>query len=202
MGKIVVSENTSLDGVFQDPTGEEGSSRGGWFAQVNAEDRGGWAAAALTEAANAEALLLGRRSYEFFAARWPSRSGPFAERLNEMPKYVVTSSPDDLDWHNSSVLSGDVVKGISGLKHELDGDVIVYASFQLVATLVESDLIDEVRLTIYPFVLGTGNRLFAQTTAKIPLRLVRNTTTGDNLVSLTYEITRDSQGAKSPARSH
>src|SRR6516165_5198730 len=135
MGKIVISENVSLDGVVQDPTGDEGFRRGGWFGQI--KDRPGLGKLALDEALGAEALLLGRRSYEFFAARWPSRSGELADRLNSLPKYVLSSTLEDPDWSNSIVLNADAVSAVKKLKQELDGDIVVLASFQIVHTLME-----------------------------------------------------------------
>src|SRR2546421_2706596 len=144
MGKIVVSENVSLDGVVQDPTGEEGFRHGGWFDQFG--DREAWAKVEFDEALGAAALLLGRRSYEYFAARWPSRSGDWADRLNSLPKYVVSSSLADPDWTNSTVLKGEAVDEVSKLKRQLDGEIVVYASRQLVRTLMEHDLVDELRL--------------------------------------------------------
>jgi dihydrofolate reductase len=191
MGRIVVSENVSLDGVVQDPTGDEGFRRGGWFGQIGDKDRAEWAKVELDEALGTAALLLGRRSYEWFAARWPSRSGEWADRLNSLPKYVVSSTLEDPDWNNSTVLRGDVVNEVSKLKQELDGDVVVYASFQLVHTLLEHDLVDELRLMIYPVVLGAGERLFGQTSEKRPLRLVASRTVGESLAFLTYEPTRE-----------
>ena len=187
MGKIVISENVSLDGVVQDPTGEEGFKLGGWFTQIGAKDRAAWAEVELDEALGAAVLLLGRRSYEFFAARWPSRTGAFADRLNRMPKYVVSSTLAEPEWNNSTVLKGDVVDEVSKLRHEVSGDVIVYASGQLVHALMEHDLVDELRLMIYPFVLGAGERLFGQTSDKKPLRLMQVRTVGDSLAFLTYQ---------------
>ncbi len=189
MGRIVVSENTTVDGVVQDPTGEEGFSRGGWFAQVTDRDRQEWADAALAEALDAQALLLGRRTYEFFAARWPSRTGPLVERLNSMTKYIVSSSLHDPDWANSSVLTGDAASETADLKQNLDGDLLVYASFQLVRTLIEHGLVDELRLTLYPCVLGTGRRIFDDMNDKVPARLVSHRALGDNLAFLAYEFT-------------
>jgi dihydrofolate reductase len=188
MGKIVISENISLDGVIQDPTGEEGFRHGGWFGQIGDKDREAWARVELAEALGAEALLLGRRSYEYFAARWPSRSGEWADRLNSMPKYVVSSTLGDLDWNNSTVLKGDVIDEVPKLKHEVSGDIVVYASGQLVRTLIEHDLVDELRLMIYPFVLGDGERLFGQTSDKKPIRLVGTQTVGDGLAFVTYQF--------------
>jgi dihydrofolate reductase len=183
MGEIVISENVSLDGVVEDPSGDEGFRRGGWVGQV--KDREAVGKAVLDEALGAEALLFGRRSYEFFAARWPSRSGGLADRLNSLPKYVVSSTLEDPDWSNSIVLKGDVVKEVSKLKQELDGEIVVYGSIQLARTLMEHDLVDELRLMIYPVVLGAGERLFGETSDKKPLRLA-GSESGDEVAFLTY----------------
>src|SRR5919199_243566 len=148
MGKIVISENVSLDGVIQDPAGDEGFSRGGWVGLI--KDHPGAGKLAFDEAMGTEALLLGRRSYEFFAARWPSRSGELADRLNSLPKYVVSSTLQDPDWNNSTVIASDVVDEVSTLSRKINGDIVVYASFELVHTLIEHDLVDELRLMIYP----------------------------------------------------
>ena len=157
MGKIVISENASLDGVIQDPAGDEGFSRGGWVGLI--KDNPELNQLALDEALGAEALLLGRRSYEWFAARWPSRSGELADRLNSLPKYVVSSTLRDPDWNNSTVLTGDASDEVSKLKQELNGEIVVPASFQLLRTLIEHDLVDELRLKVFPVVLGDGERL-------------------------------------------
>jgi dihydrofolate reductase len=186
MGKIIISENVTLDGVVQDPTGDEGFRCGGWFGQVGNKDREEWAKVELDEALGADALLLGRRTYEFFAARWPSRSGRWADRLNRMPKYVVSATLQDPDWNNTTVLTGDVAAAVSALCRKVNGDIIVYASFQLVHTLLEHGLVDELRLIIYPFVLGAGQRLFAGTGPTKHLRLVDTRTVGDGLAFLTY----------------
>ncbi|MFF4253640.1 dihydrofolate reductase family protein [Streptomyces sp. NPDC001663] len=196
MGKIIISENVSLDGVVQDPTGDEGFSRGGWFLQLGDEDREAWAKRLLDEALGAEALLLGRRSDEWFAARWLSRNGEWADRLNSLPKYVVSSTLQEPRWSNSTafkgrVLNGDVVDEVAKLKQELDGDIVVYASTQLVHTLLEHDLVDELRLTIFPVVLGAGERLFGETTGREPMRLIDTRTVGDGLAFLTYQLVRD-----------
>jgi dihydrofolate reductase len=194
MGRIVISENVTLDGVVQDPAGDEGFRRGGWFAQIGDKDREAWAQVEFDEALGAEALLLGRRSYDFFAARWPSRSGGWADRLNSMRKYVVSSTLEGPAWNNSTVLKGDVVTEISKLKQELDGEIVVYASAQLGHTLLEHDLVDEVRLFVHPFVLGAGKRLFGETSDKKPLRLLDTRTVGDGLAYLTFECVRDAAG--------
>jgi dihydrofolate reductase len=190
MGRIVVSENVSLDGVVQDPTGEEGFRHGGWFSQIGERDREAWAKVGLEEALGAEAFLLGRRSYEFLASRWPSRTGQWADRLNSMPKFVVSSTLADPAWNNSTVLAGDVVSEISKLKLELNGDIVVAASFQLVHTLIEHDLVDELRLIVYPVVLGSGERLFGETPDKHHMRLLEAATVGDGLAYLSYDVVR------------
>jgi dihydrofolate reductase len=191
MGKIVISENVSLDGVVQDPTGDEGFRHGGWFGQIGDKDREEWAKVELHEALGTEALLLGRRSYEWFAARWPSRRGEWADRLNSLPKYVVSSTLEDPDWNNSTVLKGDVVNEVSKLKQELGGEIVVYASRQLVRTLMKHDLIDELRLMVYPVVLGAGERLFGETSDKKSMRRLNTRTVGDGIAYLTYEAVRD-----------
>jgi len=188
MGKIIVSDNVSLDGVIQDPAGDEGFSRGGWVGLI--KDLPGAAKLALDEALGSEALLLGRRSYEWMAGRWPSRSGALADRLNSMPKYVVSSTLADPDWNNSTVLEGDVVNQVAKLRHELDGDIVIVVSFQLVRTLMEHDLVDELRLKIYPVVLGAGERLFGETSDKKPMRLVDTQTVDGDVAFVTYERVR------------
>src|SRR5829696_6619988 len=200
MGKIVISENVSLDGVVQDPTGEEGFRHGGWFAQVGDKDREERAKVMLDEALGAEAFLLGRRSYEFLAARWPSRNGELADRLNSLPKYVVSSTLEDPDWNNSTVLKGDVVDEVSKLKQELNGEIVVLGSPQLARTLMEHGLVDELGLMIYPVVLGAGARLFGETSDKKPMRLVDTQTVGDGIALLTYELVRDAERASDGAR--
>jgi dihydrofolate reductase len=188
MGTIVISENVSLDGVVQDPTGDEGFRHGGWFNQIGEKDREAWAKVEYAEALGAEAMLLGRRSYEFFASRWQSRTGGWADRLNSMPKYVVSSQLADPEWSNSTVLNGDVVSEVTKLKRRLDGGIVVYASRPLVRTLLEHDLADELRLIVFPVVLGVGERLFGETTDKKPLRLIDSRTVGDGLAYLTYRL--------------
>jgi dihydrofolate reductase len=192
MGKLIISENVSLDGVVQDPTGEEGFKHGGWFASVGDRDRDERAKVMLDEALSTEAMLLGRRSYEFLATRWPSRAGALADRLNSKPKYVVSSTLQHAAWNNSNLLSGDAVAEVSKLKQQLSGDIVITASFQLVRAVLEHDLADELRVMIHPVVLGSGERLFDDTAGKIPLRLLGARTVGDNLAFLTYQIVRDS----------
>ena len=154
MGTIVVSDNVSLDGVIQDPAGDEGFRVGGWVGLI--KDREEVNKVTLDEALGTEALLLGRRSYEWFAERWPARTGELADRLNSLPKYVVSSTLEAADWNNSTVLKGEAVDEVSKLKQALDGEIVVYASRQLVHTLMEHDLVDELRLMVYPVVLGAG----------------------------------------------
>jgi dihydrofolate reductase len=192
MGKIVMSgpQNVSLDGVVQDPDGAEGFSRGGWFVEFGGKDLEAWNEVALDDARRAEAWLLGRRSYEFFGSRWRPRTGELADRLNRLPKYVVSSILEDPDWENSRVLRGDVVTEVSKLKRELDGEIVVPASYQLGRTLIAHDLVDELRLVVFPVVLGTGEHLFGETGTQKPLRLVDARTIGDSLSFLTYEFVR------------
>ena len=192
MGKIVMSgpQNVSLDGVVQDPDGEEGFRLGGWFAEFGGKDLEAWNKVALGEALRAEAWLLGRRSYEFFGARWRPRSGELADRLNSIPKYVMSSTLEDPEWNNSTVLKGDVVTEVSKLKQELDGEIVVPGSHQLARTLIEHDLVDELRLVVFPVVLGAGERLFGESSGQKPMRLVDTRTIGDGLAFLTYEFVR------------
>jgi dihydrofolate reductase len=191
MGKIVVSENVSLDGVIQDPAGVEGFSRGGWVGRIGSQGREEAAKVALDEALRAEAFLLGRRSYEFLAARWPSRTGAFADRLNRFPKYVVSSTLDAPSWNNTTVLKGDVLGEVTKLRQEIEGEILVAASFQLWHTLMEHDLVDEMRLMIYPVVLGAGDRLFGDTRDQKIMRLI-NARPVDDLALLVYEpVKRD-----------
>jgi dihydrofolate reductase len=193
MGRIVMSgpQNVSLDGVVQDPDGKEGFKRGGWFVNFGGKDLEEWNKIALDETLRAEAWLLGRRSYEFFGARWRPRSGELANRLNSMPKYVVSSTLEDPEWNNSTILQGDVVAEVSKLKHERDGDIVVPGSYQLGRTLMEHDLVDELRLVVFPVVLGAGERLFGETSHNKPMRLVETKTIGDGLAFLTYELVRE-----------
>ena len=189
MARIVASENVSLDGVIQDPAGDEGFRHGGWVGLI--KDNPELNQLALDEALGAEALLLGRRSYEWFAARWPSRSGELADRLNSLPKYVVSATLEHPAWNNSTVLKGDVPNEVSTLKQHIDGDIVIAGSFQLVRTLIEHDLVDELRLTVFPVAVGAGERLFGETSDKRPLRLIRTKTVGNGLAHLTYERARE-----------
>ena len=188
MGKIVISENVTLDGVIQDPAGDEGFRLGGWVGRI--ADRPAVAKITLDEALATEALLLGRRSYEWLAARWPARTGELADRLNSMPKYVVSSTLEDPAWNNSTVLRGDVLSEVSALKRELNGEILVPGSFQLVHALMEQDLVDEIRLKVFPAVLGAGARLFGETSDKKSLRLLDTQIVEGGIAFLTYQPVR------------
>ena len=189
MGKIVVSENVTLDGVIQDPAGDEGFRYGGWVGLISSSPQLG--KLALEEARGQKAFLLGRRSYEWLAGRWPSRTGELAARLNSLPKYVVSSTLEHPAWNNSTVLKGDVLAEVAALKQQIDGDIVVPGSFQLVRTLMEHDLVDELRLKIFPVVLGSGERLFGETSDKKPLCLVDAQTVEGDVAFLTYERVRN-----------
>jgi dihydrofolate reductase len=190
MGKLVVTTNVSLDGVVQDPDGQEGFRLGGWFGQFGGKDLEGWTKVETDEALQADAMLLGRKSDEWFATRWQDRTGEWADRLNSLPKYVVSTTSSEPKWSNSRLLNGDVVKDVSKLKQEIPGEILIYASYQLVQTLIEHGLVDEFRLVIFPVVLGAGKRLFGESSDKTPLRLVRTQTIGEGLSLLTYQVVR------------
>jgi dihydrofolate reductase len=183
MGKIVVTEFVSLDGVMEDPGGAEDFKYGGWTFEV---DRGEGDKFKLDETFATDALLLGRRTYEEFAKAWPSRTGEFAEKFNSMPKYVVSSTLKEPSWTNSTVLDGDLVDAVTKLKAEHDGDIVVHGSAQLAQALVDHGLVDELRLMVFPVVLGAGKRLFGATSDKKRLRLVESRTVGDGVVILVY----------------
>ena len=185
MGRIVVTEFVSLDGVMEGPAGDDGFVRGAWSFEIDRGDEGD--KFKLDETVQAEALLLGRRTYEGFAAAWPSREGEFADKFNNMPKYVVSSTLDDPEWNNTTVLSGDLEEEVSKLRREHEGDIVVHGSAQLVHALVENDLVDELRLMVFPVVLGTGKRVFGETSDKKPLRLADSKTVGDGVTILVYE---------------
>ena len=185
MGKIVVTEFISLDGVVEDPGGSEDFKHSGWSFEIERGDEGDQFK--LDETMSAEALLLGRRTYEGFADAWPSREGEFADKFNNMPKYVVSSTLKDPDWTNSTVLGGDVADEVSKLREQHDGEIVVHGSVQLVQALIEHGLVDELRLMVFPVVLGAGKRLFGETSDKRRLKLAESTTVGDGVQILTYE---------------
>jgi dihydrofolate reductase len=200
MGKIVITEFVSLDGVVEDPGGIGDFKHRGWTFEIDRAEEGeellarvpiAVAEYKLRETLGTEALLLGRITYEEFAALWPSRDGEFADKFNSVPKYVVSSTLEDPEWNNSTVLAGDVVEKVSRLKRELDGEIVVHGSIRLARTLIEHDLVDELRLMVYPVVLGSGDRLFGELSDKKPLRLVDTRTVGDGVVIHTYEPVRD-----------
>ena len=195
MGRIVVTEFVSLDGVVEDPGGSEHFERGGWAFETDRGAEGNQFK--LDETMASEALLLGRVTYEGFAASWPSRDGEFADKFNSMPKYVVSSTLQDPEWNNTTVLKGDVVEEAAKLRQERDGDIVVHGSARLVQTLLDHDLVDEVRLMVFPVVLGTGKRLFGDTNAKKPLRLADSKTVGDGIAILTYHPAGEDANASS-----
>jgi dihydrofolate reductase len=185
MSRIVVTEFVSLDGVMEGPGGDNDFVRGAWSFEF---DRGPEGDQFKTdETMNAEALLLGRRTYEGFAAAWPSRDGEFADKFNSMPKYVVSSTLEDPQWTNTTVLKGDVADEVSKLREREGGDVIVHGSAQLVQALVEADLVDELRLMVFPVVLGTGKRLFGETSEAKRLALKESQVVGDGVALQVYE---------------
>ena len=196
MGTIVLSSNVTLDGVAQDPDGEESFERGGWFHQsVGGKDLEEWVSRETEEALDADALLLGRRSSEWFASRMISRDGAdirvsreWADRVKSMPKYVVSSTLQDPQWSNATVLNGDVVKQVSDLKRSVDGAILVYGSYRLVRLLMEENLADELRLVVFPVVLGAGLRVLDETSHKKPMRLVDARKIGENLMFYSYEF--------------
>jgi dihydrofolate reductase len=185
MGRIVVSEFISLDGVIEDPGGAEDFKHGGWSFEFSRGEEGD--KFKLDETLAAQALLLGRVTYEGFAAAWPSRGGEFADKFNGMPKYVVSSRLEDPEWTNSTVLRGDLVEEVSKLRDGQDGDIVVHGSATLVQALLEHGLVDELRLMVFPVVLGSGKRLFGETSAKQRLRLAHSQLVGDGVAILVYQ---------------
>jgi len=185
MGRIVVTEFVSLDGVMEDPGGAENFAHGGWSFKISRGDEGD--KFKLDETFASDALLLGRVTYEGFAEAWPSREGEFADKFNSMPKYVVSSTLDQPEWNNTTVLKGDVAKEVGKLRQDQDGDIVVHGSAKLVQSLIEHDLVDELRLMVYPVVLGSGKRLFGDTSDQKPLRLVDSKVVGDGVAILIYQ---------------
>jgi dihydrofolate reductase len=187
MGKIVVSQHVTLDGVLEDPSGEGGFKHGGWFAEYMGQDWEEWAELKLAEAQGAEALLMGRKTDEYFAARAEIMSGEWLDSLNRLPKYVVSSTIREAKWVNGTVLAGAAIDEVSKLRQQLRGEIVVYGSRPLVYMLMEHDLVDELRLTVFPVVLGAGERLFGETSDKRPMRLVGTKSLRNGLAYLTYE---------------
>jgi dihydrofolate reductase len=185
MGRIVVTEFVSLDGVIEDPGGAEDFKYGGWSFEFNRGEDGD--KFKVDETMDSAALLLGRKTYEGFADAWPSRDGEFADKFNTMPKYVVSSTLKDPEWANSTVIDGDLAQEVSKLRDEVDGDIVVHGSAQLVQALVEQGLVDELRLMVFPVILGSGKRLFGETSDKRGLRLADSKTVGDGVSILVYE---------------
>jgi dihydrofolate reductase len=190
MGKIVVSQNVTLDGVVGDPSGEGGTRHGGWFGEFIGEDWEAWAALELAEAQGAEALLLGRRSDEYFGLRAPTQSGEWLDALNRLPKYVISTTLHEPIWTNATVLPGEAIAEAAALRQRLQGEIVVYGSLMLVRALIEHDLVDELRLTVFPVALGAGERLFGETSDRLPLRLTGAKPIGRGLAHLTYERAR------------
>jgi dihydrofolate reductase len=188
VGRIIVTEFVSLDGVMEDPGGSEDFKYGGWSFEFSRGDEGD--KFKLDETFDSAALLLGRATYEGFAEAWPSRDGEFADRFNSMPKYVVSSTLKDPEWNNTTVLDGDVEQAVAKLKDEVDGNIVVHGSARLAQTLLELDLVDEVRLMVFPVVLGAGKRMFGETSDKKPLRLTDSKIVGDGVAILIYEPAR------------
>jgi len=186
MGRIVVTEFVSLDGVMEAPGGGENYEHAGWTFDIDRGEEGD--KFKFDETMQAEAQLLGRVTYEGFAAAWPDITDEvgFAEKFNAMPKYVVSSTLESADWTNSTVLSGDVVESVKKLRDEVDGTILVHGSAMLAQTLIEHDLVDELRLMVFPVILGSGKRLFGETTDKKSLKLADTKVVGDGVAILTY----------------
>jgi dihydrofolate reductase len=193
MGKVIVSQFITLDGVVEDPGGSEEFDRGGWAFNFDRGPEGD--KFKLDEVMGSEALLLGRVTYEGFAEAWPSRSGGFADKFNSMPKYVVSTTLKDPEWNNSTVIDGDVAEGLAELKQRVDGDILVNGSVQLVQTLAEHDLVDEYRLMVFPTILGAGKRLFGETSDAAALRLVDAKPAGETLILIYEPRARDAEDA-------
>jgi dihydrofolate reductase len=185
MGRIVVTEFISVDGVIEDPGGAEDYKHGGWAFEFDRGEDGN--KFKLDETNDSAALLLGRKTYEGFADAWPSREGEFADKFNNMPKYVVSSTLTDPEWTNTTVLDGDLADSVAKLRDEVDGDIVVHGSAQLTQALIEDGLVDELRLMVFPVVLGAGKRLFGETGDKKPLKLKESKTVGDGVSIQIYE---------------
>jgi dihydrofolate reductase len=185
VGRIIVTEFVSLDGVMEDPGGSEDFKYGGWSFELSRGEEGD--KFKVDETMESAALLLGRATYEGFAEAWPQRDGEFADKFNSMPKYVVSSTLKDPEWTNTTVLDGDLRESVSKLKDEIDGDIVVHGSAQLAQTLLDLDLVDRLHLMVFPVVLGAGKRMFGETRGKKALRLVSHQVVGDGVAILVYE---------------
>jgi dihydrofolate reductase len=188
MARIVITEFISLDGVIEGPGGDNDFVRGAWSFEFDRGDEGD--KFKLDETMGADALLLGRTTYEGFAQAWPQRSGDFADKFNSMPKYVVSSTLSDPEWTNTTVVGGDVAEAVARVKEEVDGDVVIHGSRQLAAEVISSDLVDELRLMVFPVVLGTGQRLFGETDDAKRLKLTSSQIVGDGVAILVYQPDR------------
>jgi dihydrofolate reductase len=191
MGTLVISENITLDGVIEDPTGDDGFSRGGWFSRISEEDRQGWAEVESAQAFDAVAELYGRRTYEWLTTRWATREGAWADRLRTMPKYVVSATLEQPVWPNTTILRGDIVDEVARLRQQLDGELVLVGSGRLAHTLIEADVVDEFRLIVYPFVAADGTRLFEKSNELRSLRLLETRTVGRGLVLTRYGTSTD-----------
>jgi dihydrofolate reductase len=189
MGRIVITVYISVDGVVEAPSGAEDFARVGWVDDFQRGPEGDDFKVAETMAS--DALLLGRATYDGFAPVWPQVQGAFADKFNTMPKYVVSSTLEKADWTNSTVLEGDLAAGVAALRQKHDGDVVVNGSARLVQALIEHDLVDELRLMVFPVVLGSGRRLFGETSDKKRFRLTSSTTVGDGVAIQVYEPVRE-----------
>lgn len=190
MGKIIISENVTLDGITEDPTGGQGFRHGGWFEIGMATDREAWAAVEFAEAKTASALLLGRGTDAYFGARWNDLPGEWADTLRAVPKYVVSSTLKQTVWQNGTVLTGDVIEEVKLLKDRIEGDIVVYGSRPLVQALLDNDLVDEIRLFLFPVIVGEGDSLFASLRDQVTLRRGTTQVVGNGLVHQTYEVVR------------
>jgi dihydrofolate reductase len=189
MGRIVVTEFVSLDGVVEDPGGAEDYKHGGWAFEFSRGDEGDKFKA--DELLDSEALLLGRVTYDGFADAWPEREGDFADRFNNMPKYVVGSKADASHWTNVTVLDGDPVEAVRRLRDEQRGNIYVHGSPQLAQTLLANDLVDQLNLMVFPVILGAGKRMFQDSGDKKKLRLTDSKVVGDGVAILVYEPAAD-----------
>jgi len=185
MGRIVVTEFISLDGIVEDPGGDSDYKHAGWTFNIDQGEAG--PKFKFEETMNSEALLLGRVTYQGFAKAWPSVKDEFGDRFNSMPKYVVSSTLENADWNNSTVLKGDVVEEVTKLRQKPGGDIVVHGSPTLAKTLIANDLVDELRLMVFPVILGSGRRLFGETSDMKRLRLTSSQTVGDGVLILIYQ---------------